>query len=381
MKSLLQAFDPSALRRWLFCLLPAAVGLLLLYWMRALPPEAIELGYSRSLFRRVSWGISRLSGLTRHSLAAIVLGIGVAAGIGWIVSLGLALLHRTHLWMRLGNHLAFLLLVVGMVLLLFAMLCAPNYHRPSFAAQSGLAVVPSERAELVTLCLSLRDKAAAERQALYEAAGEVFPSPLPFEQMAQESYTAFCALEEQYPFLGKPPAVAKAFPASTLLSRLNLTGFYFPYTAEANVNAAMPETEQPFTICHELAHTVGMMREDEANFIGYLACKASPEGYLRYSGYYAALQHSMNALYRVDSAAYRQIFVGYSPLLRADWDRLQAYWQPFFDTPAAAVSNQVNDAYLKANALPDGVESYGRMVDLLLAEQRQQQNEPWDQLA
>ncbi|HPE16562.1 MAG TPA: DUF3810 family protein, partial [Oscillospiraceae bacterium] len=32
--------------------------------------------------------------------------------------------------------------------------------------------------------------------------------------------------------------------------------------------------------------------------------------------------------------------------------------------------DRMNDAYLKANAQRDGVKSYGRMVDLLLAEYR-----------
>ena len=47
-----------------------------------------------------------------------------------------------------------------------------------------------------------------------------------------------------------------------------------------------------------------------------------------------------------------------------------AYWDQF-EGPVAQVSNQVNDSYLKANEQEDGVKSYGRMVDLLLADYRQ----------
>ncbi len=42
------------------------------------------------------------------------------------------------------------------------------------------------------------------------------------------------------------------------------------------------------------------------------------------------------------------------------------YWKNF-DTKVAKISNNINDAYLKANNQDDGVKSYGRMVDLLLA--------------
>jgi hypothetical protein len=42
------------------------------------------------------------------------------------------------------------------------------------------------------------------------------------------------------------------------------------------------------------------------------------------------------------------------------------YWKQF-ETKVAEISNKVNDSYLKANNQDDGVKSYGRMVDLLLA--------------
>ena len=47
------------------------------------------------------------------------------------------------------------------------------------------------------------------------------------------------------------------------------------------------------------------------------------------------------------------------------------YWQQFDDTVISTVSDKINDTYLKANAQTDGVESYGRMLDLLLAKYRE----------
>ena len=43
-----------------------------------------------------------------------------------------------------------------------------------------------------------------------------------------------------------------------------------------------------------------------------------------------------------------------------------AYWRQF-ETKVAEISDKVNDSYLKANNQEDGVKSYGRMLDLLLA--------------
>jgi hypothetical protein len=43
-----------------------------------------------------------------------------------------------------------------------------------------------------------------------------------------------------------------------------------------------------------------------------------------------------------------------------------AYWKKF-ETPVARISDQINDAYLKANKVEEGVKSYGAVIDLLLA--------------
>ena len=58
-------------------------------------------------------------------------------------------------------------------------------------------------------------------------------------------------------------------------------------------------------------------------------------------------------------------------------DSLRAYnaaWEPY-DGEAAEVHEQLNDAYLKANGQTEGVRSYGRMVDLLIAQMLQEEGE------
>ena len=49
------------------------------------------------------------------------------------------------------------------------------------------------------------------------------------------------------------------------------------------------------------------------------------------------------------------------------------YWKQFENTVISNTANKINDVYLKINNQEDGVQSYGRMVDLLLAEYRQRQ--------
>ena len=47
------------------------------------------------------------------------------------------------------------------------------------------------------------------------------------------------------------------------------------------------------------------MREDEANFLAYAACRASEDRFFRYSGALTAYIHAANALYAKDPERWR----------------------------------------------------------------------------
>ena len=154
------------------------------------------------------------------------------------------------------------------------------------------------------------------------------------------------------------------------MSYCQITGIFIPFTCEANVNVDIPYYNLPSTMCHELTHLRGYMREDEANFIAYLASLQSDSPDFQYSGVMLAYAYVENALYRADQQAWREASALLSDGVRRDLAANSAYWKQF-EGPVAEISSQVNDSYLKANKQEDGVKSYGRMVDLLLADYRQ----------
>ena len=120
---------------------------------------------------------------------------------------------------------------------------------------------------------------------------------------------------------------------------------------------------------HEQSHLRGFMNEAEANFIAYLACENSDSDYFRYSGNCLALLYSMNALYSADYERWYELRLQYPDYIDADMRAQNAYIDSH-DTKVAEVSDAVNDTYLKLNDQQDGVRSYGKMVDLLLAYRR-----------
>lgn len=346
------------------CLISLAISAVVLLMIRVLPTHYIESVYSQKMFRKISYLFGLISRQLPFSLAGIMLWGLSAFAVLAILALPVLLFILPARLKLLRLYLRVVATLLALILLLFTLTCAPNYYRFTFASQSGLVIRESSISELESLCSELIVKANSARL-------QVGDMDEPFSELSREAFTAFNALETDYPFLGQALGPAKPMLFSEILSVFNLTGFYFPYTAEANVNVHMPQTEMAFTICHELAHTCGFMREDEANFIGYLACLKSPDVRLQYSGLYVALMQSMNALYRVDSQRYFTLRKQYSAALSNDIAMVQQYWVKYYNTPAAEASNAINDTYLKANNLADGTQSYGRMVDLMLAQYRQ----------
>lgn len=75
---------------------------------------------------------------------------------------------------------------------------------------------------------------------------------------------------------------------SWMYSELNIAGVTFGPTAEANYNYKVPSLDIPAVIAHEMAHSKGIMRENEANQIALYVCLNSENYFIKYSGLVSA---------------------------------------------------------------------------------------------
>lgn len=257
-------------------------------------------------------------------------------------------------------------LFISIIYFLFALFCGLNYHRYEFTYYSKLAIEPSTKEQLVKLNELLIDDANEKRASMETGknTAKLFDhNHMGTTRRAKESMDK---LSKKYDVLKGNFAEPKMVKASKLMSHMRITGVFFPFTFEANVNKDIPPYQLPSTMLHELVHLRGFMREDEANFIAYLASVNSGFDDFAYSGTMLALSHSMTALYREDKDEYARLYNMYSDKVKMDLKYSRDYWSNY-TTKVAGISNKVNDTYLKANNQQDGVKSYGRMVDLLLA--------------
>ena len=271
-----------------------------------------------------------------------------------------------------------------LLLFLYTAGCGIYYYRTPFSYEAGMVMEQSSAGELYSLCLFLTeqinstltetDHSGDALKGLYP--GQTEDTPLPsaamLRELGMEGVKSMKGLGTAYPQLSGYYPYPKPLMNPRLLSIQQLCGIYSPFTIEANYNREMPYYNIPHTICHELSHLKGFMREDEANFIGYLACIGSDSPDFRYSGYLTGWVYAGNALAKADLEAYYGLYGRLAPEAARDLAWNNQFWDRF-DGKVAEASTQLNDRYLKANNQEDGVRSYGRMVDLMLAYYRDSQ--------
>ena len=175
----------------------------------------------------------------------------------------------------------------------------------------------------------------------------------------------YASLYDEFPFLDTQSLAPKPFFLSKIMSYMDFTGFYFPFTGEANVNVDSPVSALPVTALHEMTHQRGYASEQQCNFLAILAAAEADDPVYRYSGYYMGYIYLSNALYRADYDAWLSIREALPENVQRDLAYTNAYWARF-DGPTATVTQKLNDAMIRSYGDELGVQSYGAVVDLLV---------------
>ena len=386
-------------RNMLLLLIP--LGILLTGWAKA-NARVAEVFFATGIYKYLSQGMSMLTGWIPFSLMELIIIVGPVAVLVLIIrqivrvckvkkpTYAMSEKHRDIMEVQsvaaqrinlLITMLQNLLCLAAVIYFGYVLLCGVNYHRYPVAYHLGLTVENSTVEELAGLYTELADKATELRaQLTTENEKGVYVLPYSERQLGKEAKKAYREFAKEYPVFGGLYSVPKHVFFSKLMSWTEITGVFTPWTMEANVNIDISPYSIGSTMCHELAHLRGFMREDEANYISYRACMSSDSLDLQYSGTMLALIHTGNALYRQNAELYFEIYRAHiSAKVSGDLIANNEYWDRFEkpvvgDTTVGEIADKVNDAYLKANDQTDGTKSYGRVVDLLLAEYKQRKN-------
>ncbi|WP_183557302.1 DUF3810 domain-containing protein [Mucilaginibacter sp. SP1R1] len=256
--------------------------------------------------------------------------------------------------------------VIGVQLgmLAFYLFWGLNYFRPSAAQRLHLQDTSFTTANLQAVTKLLIDSANATRARVTIA--DLAQSNHDIYQKAVNAVSSLSA--DSVNFRSYHPGVKPSL-LTPLLNYIGTSGYYNPFTSEAQINYQMPVFNRPFVACHEMSHQMGYGAEDEADFAGFIVAVQSHDRLLRYSAYHLAVSEFMYSLARRDTVAFKRLKAQISKQVHLDYVTEHKYWLSY-ENKLNAITSIFYDNFLKANNQPQGLETYNRMVLLVMAWER-----------
>jgi len=340
----------------------------LVFFLAHRNPQATERWFSNGIYRFIAATYGRVFGYLPFSVSQFLIIILPVCAIIYIVYeiYCIAFKHgqrKRHAKRMAANTLC----ALGIICFVFMMGAGLNYARLELSEILDLDVRPSPVEELTALTEILVQHANEfSTQVARNEYGNMVISAGDYATLSRQAQDIFRGAGEEFPVLSGFAPLAKPIIYSQFMSRLRIVGIYSPFTMEAHVNVHVMDYHIPATMLHELAHFRGIMREDEANFIAWLTGMRSSNPDFMYSVTMLALSYTAGQLHRVNRDEHSRIMAGLNAYVQADRLANWEYWRQF-EGQLAEISRAANDAYLRVNRIEDGVHSYGRMVDLLLA--------------
>lgn len=357
-------------RVWIYFLL---VGLVLALNVVAWNSTAFCDFYIKNIFPIWVNTYGRVTGLVPVSLGEYMLVAGVICVCLFTVALLLCFFRRVRRYAV--GYLRFFAWMLVSVCLVMTLNCTILYHASTFSEQY-LPEEIAEREYTLEQLIKVRNHVVSQCNAYSQWMERDEKGDIVYTgDMKAEAIRAMQKLGNTYDQLDGYYPRPKPLAASDFFTQQYMTGYYFPFSMEANYNTVMYHMNFPATMCHELAHLRGYIFEDEANFIGFLACVGSDDVVFQYAGYLSVLNYLDNDFYKAvgrDSEKYlaqerilTQVSIDNVYVKQEEWDRINA--KALIDTETVdEVSDTFTDTTLKVNGVSDGMLSYNRVVRLLL---------------
>lgn len=245
----------------------------------------------------------------------------------------------------------------------FNLLWGLNYNRIGVARHLGLEVRAYSLADLDTLTRVLHGRLNRQAALVTE---EERKSLNRKPHLFHEGEKAYKYLERENAAFNYRHASVKPSLFSYAGNYLGFQGYYNPFSGEAQVNTTIPRFLEPFVTAHEIAHQLGYAKENEANFVGFLASKSFPSIAFQYSMYFDMYNYAIGEMSRRDTALARAFQETLHPQVKSDFKEYRNFYRKY-KNPVEPVIMWGYGHFLKANNQPGGKQTYNEVVAWLIA--------------
>ncbi len=329
-------------------------------FLLGLSTDLVEPFYSGLFYKYVSYVQRSISSIFPFSLGDVL----------YVLFIGFLLFRLITFLRRLSRPatrkqllLAAPLQVINLCLVLyiaFKLLWGLNYSRHSIAASLKIGDEKYSPAQLSQLARFLVNRInTIEQERSQNQPGR--PQQYTAATLEEAAADAYRNMEAKNSFFTYQEPDLKKVLNTWIITKIGLEGYYNPLSGEANVNMRIPAHSLPFVACHEIAHQLGVGREDEANLVGYLVASNSRDVYFRYAAVYSVLRNVLFELRMKAPEEYEEISARINPATKKDFETDRAFWMKY-NSDVYAYMDVALDSFLKLNNQQKGINSYQDIV-------------------
>jgi len=311
-----------------------------------------EFFFARGIARGYAFIVGNIASWFPFSLFDVFVICGIVAAVVGIVFI-IRYLVKKRGWKALDLTCRLAIAALS-VALLYTIVASGNYYRKQVPLNKyeGEQLSAEETARLLDVMLD--DFVYVSAQMKRNPDGSTV-CPYDFQELSDRIRAEYKKLDDPYFSSFVPSAKEGLF--SGFLTSEGITGITFMPTGDAVVNGQTPGCYKTVTTAHELAHSVGVMREGDANLMAYYVLLKSDDPYFRYCAYMYGLWHLTDVLYQLDDDLYMETIRKYPQEARVERKLENDFWatkHSFMED----VGDFLNDLYLKMSGSKNGTESY-----------------------